>query len=98
MLLLLLSCFSRVRLCGPHRRESTRLLCSWDSPGKNTGWAAVHVNLNNTLLCISFNISAEILSIALFLLFILNIDILKSENGSTLSLSVYKLASRKYNC
>src|SRR5574341_432700 len=21
----------------PHRRQSTRLLCPWDSPGKNTG-------------------------------------------------------------
>ena len=61
-------------------------------------WVAVHVNLNNTILCFSFHFSAEILSIALFLLFILNIDILKSDNGSTLSLSVYRLASRKYNC
>ena len=36
-LLLLLSCFSRVRFVRPHRRQPTRLLCSWDSPGKNTG-------------------------------------------------------------
>ena len=35
-LLLLLSLFSRVRLW-PHRRQPTRLLCPWDSPGKNTG-------------------------------------------------------------
>ena len=36
--LLLLSRFSRVRLCAqPHRRQPTRLLCPWDSPGKNTG-------------------------------------------------------------
>ena len=35
--LLLLSRFSRVRLCGPHKRQPTRLLCPWDSPGKNTG-------------------------------------------------------------
>ena len=34
MLLLLLSRFSRVR---PHRRQPTRLLHPWDSPGKNTG-------------------------------------------------------------
>ena len=34
MLLLLLSCFSRVR---PHGLQPTRLLCPWDSPGKNTG-------------------------------------------------------------
>jgi len=44
-LLLLLSCFSRVRLCAtpqsrPHRAdptEPTRLPRPWDSPGKNTG-------------------------------------------------------------
>ena len=37
MLLLLLSRFSRVRLCGTHRRQPTRLPHPWDSPGKNTG-------------------------------------------------------------
>ena len=36
-LLLLLSCFSRVRFVRPHRRQPTRLPCAWDSPGKNTG-------------------------------------------------------------
>ena len=36
LLLLLLSRFSRVRLCGPHRRQPTRLPRPWDSPGKNT--------------------------------------------------------------
>ena len=36
-LLLLLSHFKRVQLCGPHRRQPTRLLCPWASPGKNTG-------------------------------------------------------------
>ena len=37
LLLLLLSCFSRVP---PHRRQPTRLHHPWDSPGKNTwvGW------------------------------------------------------------
>ena len=35
MLLLLLSHFSRVRLC--MRRQPTRLPGPWDSPGKNTG-------------------------------------------------------------
>ena len=35
--LLLLSRFSRVRLCGPHRRQPIRLPHPWDSPGKNTG-------------------------------------------------------------
>ena len=37
MLLLLLSRFSRVRLCATPRRQPTRLPHPWDSPGKNTG-------------------------------------------------------------
>ena len=37
MLLLLLSHFSRVRLCVTHRWQPTRLPRPWDSPGKNTG-------------------------------------------------------------
>ena len=37
LLLLLLSCFSRVQLCAPHRGQPTRLPHPWDSPGKNTG-------------------------------------------------------------
>ena len=36
-LLLLLSRFSRVRLCATHRQQPTRLPRPWDSPGKNTG-------------------------------------------------------------
>ena len=32
-----LSCFSRVQLLWPCRPWPTRLLCPWDSPGKNTG-------------------------------------------------------------
>ena len=36
-MLLLLSHFSRVRLCATHRRQPTRLSRPWDSPGKNTG-------------------------------------------------------------
>ena len=35
--LLLLSRFSRVRLCATHRRQPARLPRPWDSPGKNTG-------------------------------------------------------------
>ena len=35
--LLLLSRFSSVRLCAPHRWQPTRLPHPWDSPGKNTG-------------------------------------------------------------
>ena len=37
MLLLLLSRFSRVRLCAIHRQQPIRLHCPWDSPGKNIG-------------------------------------------------------------
>ena len=33
----LLSHFSHVQLCGPHRRQPTRLPHPWDSPGKNSG-------------------------------------------------------------
>ena len=35
--LLLLSHFSRVRLCATHRWQPTRLPRPWDSPGNNTG-------------------------------------------------------------
>ena len=37
LLLLLLSRFSRVRLCSTQRRQPIRLPRPWDSPGKNTG-------------------------------------------------------------
>ena len=37
LLLLLLSCVSHVRSVRTHRQQPTRLLCPWDSPGKNTG-------------------------------------------------------------
>ena len=33
----MLSCFSRVQLFATPWTVATRLLCSWDSPGKNTG-------------------------------------------------------------
>ena len=36
-MLLLLSRFSRVRLCAIPRQQPTRLPRPWDSPGKNTG-------------------------------------------------------------
>ena len=44
MLLLLLSCFSRVRLCATPSRahqEPTRLPRPWDSPGKTLEWVAI---------------------------------------------------------
>ena len=37
LLLLLLSRFSVSDSVPPHRRQPTRLLCPWNSPGKNTG-------------------------------------------------------------
>ena len=37
LLQLLLSCISRVRLCATWQTAAHRLLCPWDSPGKNTG-------------------------------------------------------------
>ena len=37
MLLLLLSCSVVSNSVRPHRQQPTRLLCPWDSPGKNTG-------------------------------------------------------------
>ena len=37
LLLLLLSHISHVRLCATTQTAPNRLLCSWDSPGKNTG-------------------------------------------------------------
>ena len=37
LLLLLLSRFSRVRLCATPQTAATRLPRPWDSPGKNTG-------------------------------------------------------------
>ena len=36
-MLLLLSRFSRVRLCTTPEAAAHRLLCPWDSPGKNAG-------------------------------------------------------------
>ena len=36
-LLLLLSCFSRVRLCVTPETAADQAPCPWDSPGKNTG-------------------------------------------------------------
>ena len=37
LLLLLLSCFSRVRLCAPPEMAAHQAPHPWDSPGKNTG-------------------------------------------------------------
>ena len=37
LLLLLLRCFSRVRLCATPEAAAHQASCPWDSPGKNTG-------------------------------------------------------------
>ena len=55
-----LSRFSHVQPCGPHQLKPTRLLCPWDSPGKNTvvGYHALLAGifltqaLNPHLLCL----------------------------------------------
>ena len=36
----------------PHRRQPTRLLCPWDSPGKNTGVGCHIWQLENVNLCV----------------------------------------------
>ena len=40
---------------GPHRRQPTRLPCSWDSPGKNTG-----VGCHFLLQCRKVKIESEV--------------------------------------
>ena len=52
---LLLSHFSLVRLCGPHRRQPTRLPRPWDSPGKNTG-----VGCHFLLQCVKVRSESEV--------------------------------------
>jgi len=46
LLLLLLSRFSCVQPMRPHGQQPTRLLCPWDSPGKNNG-VGCHFLLHN---------------------------------------------------
>ena len=55
LLLLLLSRFSRVRLCATHRWQPTRLPHPWDSPGKNTG-----VGCHFLLQCIKVKSESEL--------------------------------------
>ena len=55
LLLLMLSRFSCVRLCATHRRQPTRLLCPWDSPGKNTG-----VSCHFLLQCMKVKSESEV--------------------------------------
>ena len=55
LLLLLLSYFSRVRLCVAPRQQPTRLLCPWDFPGKSTG-----VSCHFLLQCIKVKSESEV--------------------------------------
>ena len=55
LLLLLLSRFSRVRLCATPQRQPTRLPGPWDSPGKNTG-----VGLHFLLQCMKVKSESEV--------------------------------------
>ena len=55
LLLLLLSRFSRVRLCATPWRQPTRLCRPWDSPGKNTG-----VGCHCLLHCVKVKSESEV--------------------------------------
>ena len=55
LLLLLLSRFSRVRLCVTHRWQPTRLPRPWDSQGKNTG-----VGCHFLLQCVKVKSESEV--------------------------------------
>ena len=55
LLLLLLGHFSCVDSVRPHRRQPTRLLCPWDSPGKNTG-----VGFHFLLPCLKVKSESEV--------------------------------------
>ena len=55
LLLLLLSRFSRVRLCATPETAATRLPCPWDSPGKNTG-----VGCHCLLQCMTVKSESEV--------------------------------------
>ena len=62
LLLLLLSCFSRVRSCVTHRRQPTKLPRPWDSLGKNTG-----VGCHFLLQCMKVKSESEVAQLCLTL-------------------------------
>ena len=62
LLLLLLSHFSRIRLCTTHRKQPTRLPHPWDSPGKNTG-----VGCHFLLQCMKVKSEGEVAQLCLTL-------------------------------
>ena len=61
-LLLLLSRFSRVRLCATPRQQPTRLCHPWDSPGKNPG-----VGCHFLLQCMNVKSESEVAQLRLTL-------------------------------
>ena len=60
MVLLLLSRFSRVRLCATHRRQPNRLPRPWDPPAKNTG-----VGCHFLLQCMKVKSESEVTQLCL---------------------------------
>ena len=55
LLLLLLSCLSRVQLCGTPQRAAHQAPCPWDSQGKNTG-----VGCHFLLQCVKVKSESEV--------------------------------------
>ena len=55
LLLLLLSCFSRVRLCATPQMAAHQASRPWDSPGKNTG-----VGCHSLLQCMKVKSESEV--------------------------------------
>ena len=61
LLLLLLSRFSRVRLCATPETQPTRFPRPWDSPGKSTG-----VGCHFLLQCMKVKSESEVAQLCLF--------------------------------
>ena len=77
LLLLLLSHFSHVPLCAPHRQQPTRLPHLWDSPGKNTG-----VGCHFLLQCMEVKSESEVVQPCPTLSNPMDLDKWKWERGS----------------
>ena len=63
----------------PHRRQPTRLLHPWDSPGKNTGvgchFLLQYVPLNN------LNLGVKLIEVRVYVLFDFELSALSSVSG-----------------
>ena len=55
LLLLLLSCLSRIRLCATPKTAAHQAPCPWDSPGKNTGMGCLFL-----LQCVKVKSESEV--------------------------------------